>query len=1055
LADAGKKSSGPNEGTYFVAFGEDGTSSNANRTHQALAENTDFLDDVLHVEIPVVANQDGLAAGALGTLALTGHDVWVGTIPFPAGTAVDNLNRLISIVYSPASVTNGETPYDEVINGAGKKVEITDIQDGGGTSVLGTVGGFYVNPTLIISPAIPSGTQYRIIFGKKSSFTDISAASFDAMTRVAIRSADEGSAEVVRFMRETARRFTGQVAALVATTIESPSTYPNSDNILSPSNVMNLAVDPNDDTAFNGALNVTFNRDTGAAVSLFSVLEGASAGTSLWQNTDERIDLADVNTLASGFAETHLPFSSGTATEGDSNLRVFEKDPGAVPVSIVKRLNAQWSATIGDGAVTFGDFNGVTALTDAITAAQAGAADQIYIRVKRGTYTVNALNMGGLDELTIEGTDQEGCIIQNVGASAGITVNQDKKCFLRRLQFTTTGTPLAFLFNRSIVRIEDCTFVGQSIEHQSNDGSIAGYPVFYMTRSSITAATGTPCVTLAGGAGATFTNRGFIWEDCEFTGVADNPVLRASSAGTISGTFEGVHFNRCVMNLASTTTSAGVIGRNLDGNPGVFELSGTGVFRLDDITWEKCQVFANTTAGDNSILLNLKTIGNGNQLVVREVNILGGRWECPAGTTEIAPFYVGSIIYNESSVERVNIQDVTWGFVGNADYGAPEDSIQWLDATAPAPGVGPRTAEDWAAFYIVVKQGSTSTGTVTMKNVTWISATVKSRCGDLMIWKCGRFDIDGIWIADTWFESVNYTEPSCRVRFVGDDETTSTRGSRGSISNVVISAENKAQIAQPGVFHLVPNGQMLVHGCEVSGIGGGGAGRAAFYVDMNNTTWGDGAAGTASTWDGLHLDQCRVYDVNPDGFWADVGGFVAVVTGGVAPRDWDITGCVFSGGGQKGIFIDGDAAQLFGEIRISNCQFEHNAEEGIYMVAGFWDITEPGIIFTGNTFVNNNGSSANVQVYVNDSSSAVGAIYGNSCDSFITGTSVGLLHLDGGPSFPLRGTETGYTYDPTSLTAVESINCTITSNSAAADCRNHVNFGSQRNLLHNRMKLLF
>jgi hypothetical protein len=164
---------------------------------------------------------------------------------------------------------------------------------------------------------------------------------------------------------------------------------------------------------------------------------------------------------------------------------------------------------------------------------------------------------------------------------------------------------------------------------------------------------------------------------------------------------------------------------------------------------------------------------------------------------------------------------------------------------------------------------------------------------------------------------------------------------------------------------------------------------------------------------------------------------------------------VFSGGGQKGIFIDGDAAQLFGEIRISNCQFEHNAEEGIYMVAGFWDITEPGIIFTGNTFVNNNGSSANVQVYVNDSSSAVGAIYGNSCDSFITGTSVGLLHLDGGPSFPLRGTETGYTYDPTSLTAVESINCTITSNSAAADCRNHVNFGSQRNLLHNRMKLLF
>ena len=50
----GKKVGGPNAGTYFTAFGEDATSSNFNRGFRALAENTDYLDNLFHRDILAV-----------------------------------------------------------------------------------------------------------------------------------------------------------------------------------------------------------------------------------------------------------------------------------------------------------------------------------------------------------------------------------------------------------------------------------------------------------------------------------------------------------------------------------------------------------------------------------------------------------------------------------------------------------------------------------------------------------------------------------------------------------------------------------------------------------------------------------------------------------------------------------------------------------------------------------------------------------------------------------------------------------------------------------------
>ena len=67
-----------NEGTYFVAFSEPALAVNINRPAKALAENTDFLDDVIHRDMAVPTYLD-VASGHGGTtnLVLPGA-VYVG-----------------------------------------------------------------------------------------------------------------------------------------------------------------------------------------------------------------------------------------------------------------------------------------------------------------------------------------------------------------------------------------------------------------------------------------------------------------------------------------------------------------------------------------------------------------------------------------------------------------------------------------------------------------------------------------------------------------------------------------------------------------------------------------------------------------------------------------------------------------------------------------------------------------------------------------------------------------------------------------------------------------
>lgn len=148
----------PNAGTYFVAFGEDGTSGHANRGLAALAENTDFLDDIVHADQSVPAVSATVVPGAPVAAAVIPGDIFVGS----PGETNDQRTRsgLVAVLDGdgiPLHVLSGVT-YVPVL--------VSKIQDGGGTSVLGT--SYFSGPTVEFTPEIPSGQAYRLAYYTRS-----------------------------------------------------------------------------------------------------------------------------------------------------------------------------------------------------------------------------------------------------------------------------------------------------------------------------------------------------------------------------------------------------------------------------------------------------------------------------------------------------------------------------------------------------------------------------------------------------------------------------------------------------------------------------------------------------------------------------------------------------------------------------------------------------------------------------------------------------------------------------------------------------------------------
>jgi len=171
-----KKTGGPNDGTYFVAFGEDARATFANRGMKALGENSDFIDNILRASIPKISFLEDTAVGAVSTVNLVGQ-IFVGD--FGLANNATNRNQLVH-------VTDQSTNDDLEVSGT--KIIATLIHDGASVNVVGlSADGFRTNASVNFSPSIPNGTNYRVWFGIRSSFTEIANTEKGAYFRYIMR----------------------------------------------------------------------------------------------------------------------------------------------------------------------------------------------------------------------------------------------------------------------------------------------------------------------------------------------------------------------------------------------------------------------------------------------------------------------------------------------------------------------------------------------------------------------------------------------------------------------------------------------------------------------------------------------------------------------------------------------------------------------------------------------------------------------------------------------------------------------------------------------------
>ena len=169
----GAKADGSNVGTYFVAFSEDATSSAANRGLKALAENTDYLDDVLNKDLATPVSTNVATAGGGG----------VSSIALPTSTFVGNSGG-----YPLAGLFSILDQNDNDILVGGVKVAASSITG----AVVGD--GFSAGVvTVTLTVSIPNGQQYRVYYATRGS---LAAMPVDALTSINVRSVEGVEAEL-------------------------------------------------------------------------------------------------------------------------------------------------------------------------------------------------------------------------------------------------------------------------------------------------------------------------------------------------------------------------------------------------------------------------------------------------------------------------------------------------------------------------------------------------------------------------------------------------------------------------------------------------------------------------------------------------------------------------------------------------------------------------------------------------------------------------------------------------------------------------------------------
>lgn len=114
----GVKVGGPNDGVYFMAFGEDAASAYFNRANKALAENTDYIDDILHQDIATLtSSQVSSGHGGSSSIALNGStdNIYVSA---SGATPITDLFTVTTLTDEPIFVSGTRVVASSLVGAA-------------------------------------------------------------------------------------------------------------------------------------------------------------------------------------------------------------------------------------------------------------------------------------------------------------------------------------------------------------------------------------------------------------------------------------------------------------------------------------------------------------------------------------------------------------------------------------------------------------------------------------------------------------------------------------------------------------------------------------------------------------------------------------------------------------------------------------------------------------------------------------------------------------------------------------------------------------------------
>ena len=430
----------------------------------------------------------------------------------------------------------------------------------------------------------------------------------------------------------------------------------------------------------------------------------------------------------SGVSDKFVRFSSSLGS--GALLRIGEQSASvqnAVGVlsaqNLLKAINGRLHVTVGDGTVSFGDFNGVDAIDQALqyyyaATTAGGVITSFEIDVKRGTYTVGAstaIEIPANRTVTLTGDNPLSTVIQvNAAATGGIAVLSNVNLTLRRIKLAggSASAPLLSASGNSTLVVEDCLLYSNGYNTIINGVASA---TFRRTEfKAVTAVSDVPLVQVrVGGSIAADLVR---FEECLFNTKTQNnvPVVRLLGAGsyTTSATLQSLEFVGCKATLGGAVNSAAAWNPTAV-NTGLIDIkpnnaninnvaSVTGIKR---IVIESCDIDVTGVATtDCLVALRLTATGvgdfsgtlfSGGFMTVDYVQIRGLNVTLDAGSalstsTAISPFLIG-LYHAHLDIEDVIIRNTTTTAVGMRNGKIPYDAYSYFtpDGTvAPAPNTG-------------------------------------------------------------------------------------------------------------------------------------------------------------------------------------------------------------------------------------------------------------------------------------------------------------------------------------------------------------------------------